>query len=140
MRPVLFGLAVALSPLGGVAMADEPIPAEASQCLGAYGALADQAQAMAAWAPALGRSNLAKIDWAGRRTKLLRIVDADDVAAGEEGFYESVSAPYLIGYKMRLAADRINSTAADTSAILELSIRCDQAFHYSPSFAIPQAR
>ena len=137
MRLTLVGLVIALSTLGGAAMAEDVIPAETSQCLGAYGALADQAQAMSAWAPALGRSNLAKIDWAGRRTKLLRIVDADDVAAGEEGFYESVSAPYLIGYKMRLAADRINGTAADTSAILELSIRCDQAFHYSPSFAIP---
>jgi len=138
MRLTLVGLVIALSTLGGAAMAEDAIPAETSQCLGAYGALADQAQAMSAWSAALGRSNLTKIDWAGRRTKLLKTVDADeDLAEGEEGFFESVSAPYLIGYKMRLAADRINGTAADTSAILDLSIRCDQANHFSPSFAIP---
>ncbi|MDP1738379.1 MAG: hypothetical protein Q8L23_13185 [Caulobacter sp.] len=136
MRLALQSLAVALSMLGGTAMAEDLIPAEVPQCLGAYGALADQAQAMSAWSPALGRSNLTKIDWAARRARLLRTADGEP-EEGEEGFFESVSSPYLNGYKMRLAADRINGTAADTSAILELSIRCDQANHFSPSFAIP---
>lgn len=136
MRPALFSLAILLSLPGSVAMADDPIPAEVSQCLGAYGALADQAQAMSAWSTALGRSNLTQIDWAARRARLLRTADGEP-EEGEEGFFESVSSPYLNAYKMRLAADRINGTAADTSAILELSVRCDQANTFSPSFAIP---
>lgn len=131
MRLLLFSLAVALSPLGGVAMAAEPIPADVPQCLGAYGALADQAQAMSAWSSALGRSNLAKIDWAARKANLLEVEDQGS------GIYEASSGIYVRAYAMRLAADRINGTAADTAAILELSVRCDQANHYSPSFAIP---
>ena len=131
MRLVLFSFAIALSPLSGAAMAAEPIPAEVSQCLGAYGALADQARAMAAWSPALGRSNLTKIDWAARQAKLLKAEDRGT------GIYAASSGIYVNGYKMRLAGDRVNGTAADTSAILELSVRCDQVHHYSPSFAIP---
>lgn len=131
MRVVLLSFAIALSPLGGVAMAADPIPAEVSQCLGAYGALASQAQAMAAWSSALGRSNLVKIDWAARRANLLEVEDQGS------GIYEASSGIYVNAYVMRLAADRINGTAADTAAILELSVRCDQANHFSPSFAIP---
>lgn len=131
MRLVLFSLTIALSSLGGAAMAAEPIPAEVSPCLGAYGALADQAQALSVWSSLLGRSNLKTIDWAARRAKLLK-ADSDSA-----DLYEATSGPYLEVFKMRMAADRINGTAADTSAILELSVRCDQAFHYSPSFAIP---
>jgi hypothetical protein len=131
MRLVLVSLAIALSPLGDVAMAADPIPAEVSQCLGAYAALADQAQAMSSWSPALGRSNLVKIDWAARHARLL------EVEGKGTGIYEASSAIYVRVYKMRLETDRIDGTAADTSAILELSVRCDQANHFSPSFAIP---
>ncbi|MBI5941431.1 MAG: hypothetical protein HY859_13490 [Caulobacterales bacterium] len=133
MRPALISLAIVLSSPAGVAMAEDPIPAEVSQCLGAYGALADQAPAMSSWSSALGRSNLTKIDWAARRTKLL---EAEDQGVG---IYAASSGLYVNAYVMWLTADRINHTAADTAAILELSVRCDQAFHFSPSFAIPPA-
>ena len=131
MRLVLISLAVVLSLPASVALAADPIPAEVSQCLGAYGALADQAPAMSSWSSALGRSNLTKIDWAARRAKLL---EAEDQGTG---IYAASSGIYVNAYVMRLTGDRIDGTAADTSAILELSIRCDQAFHFSPSFAIP---
>lgn len=131
MRLLPFSLAIALSLQGGVAMAADPIAAEVPQCLGAYGALASQAQAMSAWSPALGRSNLTRIDWAARKAKLLEDEDQGS------GIYEASSRIYVNAYVMRLAKDRIDHTAADTAAILELSVRCDQAFHYSPSFAIP---
>lgn len=131
MRLALFSLAIALTPLGSVAMAAEPIPAEVSQCLGAYGALASEAEAMSAWSSALGRSNLTKIDWAARKAKLLEAKDQGT------GIYQASSGVYVNAYVMRLTGDRINQAAADTAAILELSVRCDQAFHYSPSFAIP---
>lgn len=128
------GIALFLSLCGGAALAEDAIPADVPQCLGAYGALADQAQALSAWSSALGRSNVTRIDWAARRAALL---EAEDQGTG---IYTGAGGIYLTAYKMRMAADRINSTAADTSAILELSIRCDQRFHYSPSFAIPAAR
>jgi len=134
MRLAILGLAAALSTLGGAAMADDAIPADIPQCAGAYGALADQAPTLSAWSPALGRSNLTKIDWAARQAALLKAKDQGT------GIYTGAAGIYLTAYKMRMAADRINSTAADTSAILELSIRCDKTYGYSPSFAIPDAR
>lgn len=131
MRLVLFSFAIALSSLGGVAMAADPIPAEATQCLGAYGALADQAQSLSAWSPALGRSNITQIDWAARHDKLLKAKDQGT------GITAAASDVYVNAYRMRFLRDQIDGTAADTSAILELSVRCDQANHFSPSFAIP---
>lgn len=103
--------------------------ANTQTCIGLYGALADQAQPLADWAPVLKRSNLTQIDWAARKAALLK---KDD-----DGFYAAMADPYETNFKMGFLRDRIDSTAADTSAALELSQACDKANGFSPSFTVP---
>lgn len=100
---------------------------DVSTCAGAYGALADQSDEMAAWAPMLGRSNLTRIDWAARKAKVL---DGSPV-------YEAAAGPYENNFKMMILSDRIDGTAKGNAAVLELSQACDQAFKLSPSFEVP---
>jgi hypothetical protein len=119
-------LALLLAAIAAPVAADD-WKTDVSTCAGAYGALADQAGEMAAWAPLLGRSNLARIDWAARKARLL---DGSPV-------YEAASGPYERNFKMMVLADRIDGTAKGAATVLELSQACDKAFKLSPSFEIP---
>ncbi|MDO9334808.1 MAG: hypothetical protein Q7T61_00265 [Caulobacter sp.] len=97
-------------------------------CVGAYGALAQEVPAHVAWEPKFGQgTNLTTIDWASRRTKLL----AGGVAT------EAAAKVYEDNFRQMLRKDRIDDVAKGTGVVIELSMRCDTAFGYAPSFVIP---
>lgn len=99
-----------------------------ANCAGAYGALAHEAQAQVAWRPGFGNgTNLLTINWADRRTRLL---------AGA-GATEATARIVENNFRQMLRMDRIDDVAKGTGVVIELSMRCDQAFGYSPSFVIP---
>lgn len=97
-------------------------------CVGAYGALAHETASHVTWRPQFGQgTNLTTIDWAARRVKLLAGGVATEAAAkvAEDNF------------RQMLRKDRIDDFAQGTGVVIELTMRCDKAFGYSPSFVIP---
>lgn len=97
-------------------------------CVGAYGALAQEVPSHVAWEPKFGQgTNLTTIDWAARRVKLL---------AGGVGI-QAEAKLVEDNFRQMLRKDRIDDVAKGTGVVIELSMRCDQAFGYSPSFVIP---
>jgi len=109
------------------AAAQDPWKVDKSSCIGAYGALARQKDQLVAWAPALGKTNFVSIDWAARKAQLL----------GGSSIYEAASKPYEDNYEMMMLRDRIDGGAKGAATVLELSQRCDEAFKFSPTFAMP---
>lgn len=98
-------------------------------CVGAYGALAQEAASQVLWNPNLGGStNLTTINWADRRLKLLNGGVATEAAARvvEDNF------------RQMLRKDRIDNVMKGTGVVIELSMRCDRTYGYSPSFVIPR--
>ncbi len=125
MRTVALGLAAAL--LAAPAFAEE-WPADKVTCVGAYGALAQEVTAHVAWEPNFGKgTNLTTIDWAARRLKLLN--GSPVIEAGAKAYEDN--------FRQMLRKDRIDDVAKNTGVVIELSMRCDQAFGNSPSFVIP---
>ena len=113
--------------LAGPALAQE-WEATKVNCVGAYGALAQEVPAHVAWEPRFGQgTNLTTIDWGARRLKLLNGGVATEAAAkvAEDNF------------RQMLRKDRIDDVARGTGVVIELSMRCDTTFGYSPSFVIP---
>ena len=128
-------IAPALVPALAIAASQLAAPASAQvweaskvNCVGAYGALAHEAPAQVAWRAGFGAgTNLLTIDWAGRRTRLL----AGGVAT------EAAAKVVEDNFRQMLRKDRIDDVAQGTGVVIELTMRCDQAFGYSPSFVIP---
>ncbi|WGM41046.1 hypothetical protein [Caulobacter sp. NIBR1757] len=132
MRIALPGAALALiASLSAVPALAEEWQATKVACAGAYGALAEEVPAHVAWGPNFGNgTNLTTIDWAARRQSLLK---ANPGIAREAGDYEE-------NFRQMLRMDRIDNVARGTGVVIELSMRCDQAFGNSPSFVIPPKR
>lgn len=114
--------------LSAVPARAEEWEATKTNCVGAYGALAQEAGSQAAWNPRIGGStNLTTINWADRRLKLLNGAVATEAAARvvEDNF------------RQMLRKDRIDNVMKGTGVVIELSMRCDRTYGYSPSFVIP---
>lgn len=125
MRIVLLGLAAGLIAAPAVAQEWE---ATKVNCVGAYGALAQEVPSHVAWEPKFGQgTNLTTIDWGARRVKLL----AGGVAT------EAAAKVVEDNFRQMLRKDRIDDVARGTGVVIELTMRCDRAFGYSPSFVIP---
>lgn len=125
MRIAILGLAAALFAAPAFA---QDWKADKVTCVGAYGALAQEVPAHVAWEPKFGQgTNLTTIDWAARRQKLL---SANREIEREAGDYED-------NFRQMLRKDRIDDVAKGTGVVIELSMRCDQAFGNTPSFVIP---
>lgn len=129
MRIVAFGPALGLAAaLLAVPAFAEDWAADKVNCVGVYGAIAQEAAAHVAWRPQLGDgTNFTTIDWKGRRLKLLNGGVATEAAAKvvEDNF------------RQMLRKDRIDDFSSGTGVVIELSMRCDQVFGYSPTFTIP---
>lgn len=125
MRLAALGLSLSLVAVPAFAQDWE---ASKTNCVGAYGALAQEAVSQAAWNPNIGgATNLTTINWADRRLKLLNGGVATEAAAKvvEDNF------------RQMLRKDRIDNVMKGTGVVIELSMRCDRTFGYSPSFVIP---
>ena len=125
MRIVLLGLAAGF--IAAPAVAQE-WPADKVTCAGAYGALQQEVAAHVAWEPNFGKgTNLTTIDWGARRKTLIATAPA----------IENDATDYEDNFRQMLRKDRIDDVAKNTGVVIELSMRCDRAFNYSPSFVIP---
>jgi hypothetical protein len=105
--------------------------ADKTNCVGAYGAIAKEVASHVAWRPQLGEgTNFTTINWADRRLKLLNGGVATEAAAQvvEDNF------------RQMLRKDRIDDFSSSTGVVIELTMRCDKAFGYSPSFVIPERK
>ncbi len=124
-HPLALGLAASL--LAAQAFAED-WPADKVTCVGAYGALAQEAAALSLWRPKIAEgTNFATIDWAARRVKLL----------GGSPVMEASGKSYEDNFRQMLRRDRIDNVSQNTGVVIDLSMRCDKAFGYSPSFVIP---
>ena len=129
MRIVVPSLALGLaaSLLAVPAVAQE-WKADKTNCVAAYGALAHESASIVAWRPQLGgATNLTTIDWAGRRTKLLN----------GSAVLQAGAQPFEGNFRQMLRKDRIDDISQATGVVIELSMRCDVVFGYSPTFVIP---
>jgi hypothetical protein len=127
---VLSGLAVSLALSGatvGAVHAEEAFGTDAATCAGVYGALGDTRERLAATFPAFKETNIAQIDYAGRRTKLI----GDDVAT------KAGALAYEVEFKKRLVGDIIDGKATHIGDVLKVQVHCDFANNFMPTFTPP---
>ncbi len=125
----IFLLATGLSILGGAAAhAEDAKPVTREQCIGVYGALAEERASLIQMFPKLGTTNLGQIDYPGRKVKLL---------AGSE-VYAAASQVYELNYKQMLLEDIVNAKASGLGKVIGLSMDCDNANSFTPTFTMPK--
>lgn len=105
------------------AVAAEPkyLPADYS-CGAVYGVMHSQRAAMIKWRPQLGGVQFATIDWAARKATLAKTANKDLLDVFELNFTSILTKDIRDG-KLTGSAD-----------VLALSLDCDKAFGFTPSF------
>ncbi len=108
------------------ARAEETYEVNAATCGGVYGALADTRGRMSETFPAFAGTNLNQIDYAARR---YRVTGSDPAARAGQLAYETQ-------FKVALTRDIIDRKPNNIGAILKLSVRCDFANNFTPTFTV----
>jgi hypothetical protein len=127
MKPSIWtaaGLALAAAAFAPVAQADDGFKADAVTCAGVYDAIADSSRVLLAFFPDLNKTNFGEIDFGARGEKLL--ADKDVEAHYMEPFKT---------YKTMLTYAGINRKPKDLREVLALSVRCDRALGFKPSYS-----